>query len=223
MARTRARSALSPSEVKAHIETYLSSRKRDDRYASFDFCFNYFQAQREKGLAGRLADDGTSEIACLQLGFYLASWGMYRGSTELLKRSLAYLEPAVQVVATSPPEIWSCDADDYSEGRSDLILDVGERLRAAFPKGATDTLVTKIMLGVFGCVPAFDTYFKQSFGTWSFDRSALERIAEFYALNAGAIEKHRIPTLDFATGSDTKRRYTRAKVIDMVFFTAGYG
>jgi len=35
------------------------------------------------------------------------------------------------------------------------------------------------------------------------------------------IERNRVPTLDFATGSDTERRYSRAKVIDMIFFVEG--
>lgn len=162
-----------------------------------------------------------SEGACLELGFYLASWGMYRGGTELLKRSVAYLAPAVRVIATAPPEIWSCDANDYSTSSCSLILEVGEQVRAAFSKGATDTLVTKIMLGVFGCVPAFDTYFSKGFGVWTFNRSALGQIRHFYEQHAETIERHRVPTLDFATGRDTSRLYTRAKVIDMVFFTEG--
>ena len=32
---------------------------------------------------------------------------------------------------------------------------------------------------------------------------------------------HRVPTLEFDTGTDSTRNYTRAKVIDMVFFVEG--
>jgi hypothetical protein len=35
------------------------------------------------------------------------------------------------------------------------------------------------------------------------------------------IDRYRVPTLDFDSGMDTARRYTRAKVIDMVFFVEG--
>lgn len=77
------------------------------------------------------------------------------------------------------------------------------------------------MLGVFGCVPAFDTYFKKGFGVWTFGRKALDRVERFYVENADVIERHRVPTIDFATGAPTERRYSRAKVIDMIFFVEG--
>lgn len=51
------------------------------------------------------------------------------------------------------------------------LLELGSQIRAAFPDGATDTLVTKIMLGVFGSVPAFDTNFKTGFGVYAFGES----------------------------------------------------
>ncbi len=217
---SRARDVL---DVEANLSVYLSARLPDDRYASFDYCFNFFQSRAEEGRTADLAQPPLVEMACLELGFYLASWGMYRGSTDLLKRSAAHLARTVEVIATSPPEIWSCDANNYSDSSCSLILDVAAEIRAAFPKPATDTLVTKIMLGAFGCVPAFDTQFKKGFGVWKFNRAALRRIAEFYDANADVIERHRVPTLDFATGANTTRLYTRAKVIDMVFFTQGAG
>ena len=35
------------------------------------------------------------------------------------------------------------------------------------------------------------------------------------------IERNRVHTLDFDTGLPTGRRYSRAKVIDMIFFVEG--
>jgi hypothetical protein len=49
---------------------------------------------------------------------------------------------------------------------------------------------------------------------------ALRRIGEFYAENAAAIEGRRVHTLEFDSGRESKWKYTRAKLIDMVFFTA---
>jgi hypothetical protein len=77
------------------------------------------------------------------------------------------------------------------------------------------------MLGVFGNVPAFDTNFKKGFGVSSFGRNALIRISEFYKANISIIEKSRLFTLDFLTGIPTQRFYSRAKVIDMIFFIEG--
>lgn len=89
----------------------------------------------------------------------------------------------------------------------------------------SDTLVTKIMLGVFGNIPAFDSNF--TYGcrvagiSATFGEKSLEQISRFYRQNADVIEKYRVPTLDFITGEQTSRRYTRAKVIDMAFFMEG--
>lgn len=208
-------------DIEANLALYLAARTPTDRYASFDYCFNYFQEHAERSRVAELMEGPALQSSCLQLGFYLASWGMYRGSSDLLRRSLAHLVPVIRVIATSPSEVWYVDANDYSDKACSLMLEVGARLKQTFPKGATDTPVTKIMLGVFGCVPAFDTYFKKSFGTWKFNDAALGMIARFYEENAEVIERHRVPTLDFATGLDTSRRYTRAKLIDMIFFTEG--
>jgi hypothetical protein len=77
------------------------------------------------------------------------------------------------------------------------------------------------MLGVFGSVPAFDTNFKTGFGVYGFGESSLMRVGRFYQENAELIDRNRVPTIDFDTGTDSNRRYTRAKVIDMIFFVEG--
>lgn len=94
---------------------------------------------------------------------------------------------------------------------------------ALLPCGASDTLATKIMLGMFGNVPAFDSAFKLGFGVSTFGRTALGKIQRFYIENQDVIEKHRVPTLDFVSGEPTDRLYTHAKVIDMIFFIEGSG
>jgi hypothetical protein len=77
------------------------------------------------------------------------------------------------------------------------------------------------MLGAFGCVPAFDRFFRVGFGTSRFGPKALAGIERFYQVNAETIDRHRVATLDFATGEPTSRTYTAAKVIDMIFFIEG--
>ena len=58
-----------------------TDRDPNSRDASFDFCFNYFQSFRDRRDIAAIAAPERLEVSCLQLGFYLASWGMYRGST----------------------------------------------------------------------------------------------------------------------------------------------
>jgi hypothetical protein len=45
----------------------------------------------------------------------------------------------------------------------------------------------------------------------------------FYRENADVIDRYPVPTLDFDTGVPTSRPYSRAKVIDMIFFIEGSG
>src|ERR1700719_3146846 len=58
---------------------YERSDEAHGRSRSWEHCFRYFH---ESNLQVLLAD---RHHAALQLGFYLASWGMYRGSSFLLQ------------------------------------------------------------------------------------------------------------------------------------------
>jgi hypothetical protein len=51
--------------------------------------------------------------------------------------------------------------------------------------------------------------------------STLKRIGRFCVDKQAEIDASRVFTLDFVTEQETKRRYSRAKVIDMVFFQEG--
>ncbi len=209
-------------DIEGNLRQYLADR--DDptgRYASFDYCFNYFQEQRETSGVTSLVESDQLQTSCLQLGFYLASWGMFRGSAELLSRSAKCFVPVLEAIVDAPPEVWKIDAGAYSPEAIDTLLGVGRTIGRVLPGGQSPTLVTKTMLGVFGCVPAFDNYFRKGFGVWSFGRKALGMINAFYERHGEVIERHRVPTWDFEKARLSERRYTRAKVIDMIFFIEG--
>lgn len=208
--------------IERNVEEYLGSRDPTARYSSFDYCFNYFQAANDRDETDALASPERAEESCLQLGFYLASWGMLRASSPLLQRSVRTLETTIQAITEVPRALWNLDVDAYGDDHSlDLVLDSAGRLRRSFAHGASDILVTKVMLGVFGCVPAFDTYFKRGLGASTFGRKSLRKVRDFYLENAETVDSYRVPTLDFLSGRSTGRRYTRAKVIDMNFFIEG--
>ncbi len=207
-------------DIDGNLKTFLSGRAPGARYASFDYCFNHFQEAREAGDTARLADDDHILMSCLQLGFYLASWGMVRGSGNLLQRSVRDLVPVVKQIAVEPASTWNLDAHSLTD-QADEVLAVSDRLEAAFTITASDIMLTKTMLGVFGCVPAFDRYFRMGFRCSTLCKPALKRIGKYYDDNQAEIDRYDIFTLDFATGLDTERRYTKAKIIDMVFFQEG--
>lgn len=70
-------------------------------------------------------------------------------------------------------------------------------------------------------VPAFDTYFRRGIGTSGFRPAGMRKVHDYWQRNSELIERHRVRTLDFDSGGHTARRYTQAKVIDMIFFIEG--
>ena len=116
---------------------------------------------------------------------------MLRGSSKY--KSLKHFAPVIEVIASTPATIWEIDTHGYSEEVIATILDLARSIRAAFPHRASDILVSKIMLGVFGCIPAFDTYFMKGFRVSSLNAKALSQVGSFYLRNAELIEQHTRP------------------------------
>jgi len=216
-------------DIEQNIIAYVSGNGKTqgigplERYASFDYCFNYFQSFREQNKLAKLASPDYIQESCLQLGFYLASWGMLRGSTFLQTKSVKVYAGLIHIIANANPVLWDIDVNVYTPDNIRAILDFRKIITGSldYRNGPSDILVTKIMLGVFGNVPAFDTNFRNGFGVSTFGKQALEKVANFYRMNETIIEQNRIKTLDFITGQQTDRIYTRAKVIDMIFFIEG--
>jgi len=218
---------LTEKQINAAFTRFIRDRDPSLRYASYDYCFNYFHSYKNKA---DLAVPANLEKSCLTLGFYLASWGMYRGSSFLLQRSATFYKPVIEYLAGAcPAAAWSIDADKYNDANINLLLKVYSDLKALIPDGKSHlVLTTKIMLGVFGNTPAYDTYFKETFSKHYkrkpaftvFNEDSLQAIAQFYKQNKKLIENFRQQclTMNFSTGNPKKTYYTRAKIIDMIGF-----
>jgi hypothetical protein len=213
---------LTKTDLRTTVEKYLTERTPTHRYASFDYCYNYFHPSNRS--------DTDVEQGCYALGFYLASWGMMRGSSFLLQKSVKHFEATVQYIAKCDPKLWNIDADNYTDANSiGVIVNTFKDIRGTLEaEGHQDvTLVTKVLLGVFGFVPAFDQNFCETFGDifeqCGFRRlnaKVLQCIQEFYTANKQEIDtlSRKIKTLDFKTGKETKLHYPKAKIIDMYGF-----
>jgi hypothetical protein len=152
-------------DIHRTIQAYWAdSRGEHHRYLSWEHCYGYVQGQ---GQAGILHNRDT---AALHLGFYLASWGMYRGSSFLLQRDYKVHGHVIDVLADSAfAALWDCDLgaspDDARFGPAvmGLVSAIREAYRPFAPVTGTaqptDTLVTKIILGTLGIVPACDRFF----------------------------------------------------------------
>ena len=211
--------------ISDNIGSYLEDRSPAKRYSSFDYCYNYFREFYEPGNIEAIAGSTNVQLSCLQIGFYLASWGMLRGSSFLLQKSVKHYEKLISVIAKMPKVYWEIDLDTYSDARISLLLEIYDHISGSLGEDdeyASTTLVTKIMLGVFGNVPALDDNFCKGFGfSKDFNGSLLRKISGFYQTNKEEFDKHRIKTIDFSTGKKTARFYTKAKLIDMVGFIEG--
>jgi hypothetical protein len=86
----------------------------------------------------------------------------------------------------------------------------------------TDTLVTKIILGTLGCIPAYDRYFiygmrKSGISYSKLNKSNLKSIAEYY-------KKHQ-PEFDRAQHviyEKSNIHYPAMKLVDMYFWEIGF-
>lgn len=217
-------------DIDKNINSFLNGDGKDkgrgpkERYASFDYCFNYFQSFKEREATSELAAPENLQNSCLQLGYFLASWGMLKGKCFLLQKSVKFYEPLIKYIASLDKEVWEIDAHIYTERNNiALLIECKDGIRKALgvENNPSDTLLTKIMLGIFANTPAFDTYFKKGLSVWNYNKSALEKVAKFYNDYKEKIDQQMIYTFDFATGKKTHRKYTKAKLIDMVGFIEG--
>jgi hypothetical protein len=210
--------------ISQNISKYVGSgqRKATGQEASFDFCFNFFQSFRKKNNIEAIAASENIEFGCLQLGFYLASWGMFRNSP-MRKGSSKLYQRLIENLVGFDRAIWNIDVSDYRDAaKVSLLLECGSMIGTSL-EHFSDTLKTKVMLAVFGNVPAFDTYFCPGLGVSTFCPKSLKRIGEFYDANKTEIDSYQISTLDFLTGQPTGLLYPRAKIIDMIGYVEGGG
>lgn len=215
-------------DIRKNINEFLCKRTYNERNASFDYCFNYFHSFYEKDITSKLASEDNIEKSCLRLGFYLASWGMYRGSSFLLENSIKIYDPLIRVIAEPKSKVyWKIDVDNYTPENIEYLLDCKKIIVNALDKNKkpSDTLVTKIMLGIFGNTPAFDTNFKKGMEKYgytanNFNKESLENIHKFYLAHKRDFYR-KIPTIDFLTKKDTNIIYTKAKMVDMAAFQEG--
>jgi len=201
-------------DIQEIVMNYYNQRNPEHRYSSFDYCYNYFYTTSLSDLTKNM------EKSCLQIGFYLASWGMLRNSG-LLQKSSKYYHKLIKYISTLNKDDWKIDVDKYNDVSIKRLLYIYSNIKTIL-KG-TDTLTTKIMLGVFGSIPAFDKYFKKTFHISSFNENALANIKDFYSKNSEIIDElaKKIAVLDFYKENKTAINYPKAKIIDMYGFNKG--
>jgi hypothetical protein len=226
------------SVIEAKVKEYTSQikLKPDHRFASFDYCYNYFYKFPNKP-----NKDRDMEKSCLHLAYYLASWGMLRGSSFLLQKTSKYFQSVIEYVETVDPAYWEIDVDSYNDDNIKKVLELYENIKEKIIQNEERpvrhiTLVSKILLGIFGFIPAYDGNFCRAFscmangingnpkcGFTTVNKESLCCVKQFYIENKEIIDKlsKETYTIEFASGKDTDIHYPKAKIIDMYGFIVG--
>lgn len=110
-------------DISKNIEKFIRNRDLDARNASFDYCFNYFHSFYEDKKIIDLASKDNIDMSCFQLGFYLASWGMFRWSSRLPDKSIRYYRPLIEAISKMNQKYWEIDVDKYDDDNIKMLLE----------------------------------------------------------------------------------------------------
>jgi len=204
------------------------------RFKSWEHCYKSFQEAYYKGKM----DEQMIDYLSLQLSFYLASWGMYRGSSFLLEFDYKVHRKVVEYLFKPEYEIlWKMRIDsDRNQDLSNfynMLMKLIKEIKGYYKKKReivkdischskiSDTLVSKVLLGTIGCVPAYDRFFifgitNMNVSTRTLNDKSIKKLIEYYKDNYTQFEKlrNKMSTKDL--------EYSQMKVLDSCFWQFGY-
>ena len=205
----------------------------DHRYKSWEHCYNFFKSIKNKELS-----EIELNLAQLHLAFYLASWGMYRGSSFILQKDYTIFKGIVKkILSKEYLPLWHIEKNlDKKEQLNELFTILYSKIEDELKKirnsvknhpdfkrklneidDISSTLVTKILLGTIGCIPAYDRFFIAGLETEKIQKKfnskkSFIQMIDFYIKN-----KEELDSL-----SAKFRGYPLMKILDMYFWVEGY-
>lgn len=157
------------------------------RFKSWEYCHLKFVEGHQKRINNQLNEDDI-DILALHLSFYLASWGMYRGSSFILQRDYKTHKRIVRIVLQEKyDELWDFNPIDKNENELNRIAELADEAYQEIDRDGygpipernmvdddneedeisnehiSYTLITKILMGTFAITPAFDRFFIDGF------------------------------------------------------------
>lgn len=198
------------------------------RSRSWEHCYRVFRDARTD-------PSPDYDYLSLHLAFYLASWGMYRGSSFLLQKDYKVLSPIVEEIlkpeydclfGLACADVRNSDVWKQLKKLSDDIAyhfwpirnEVAGRKVAS---NVSPVLITKILMGTLGCVPAYDRFFQDGVAiykvtTREYSRNSLLKLVDFYEEYNDRLEEARrgMRTDDLV--------YPQMKLLDMGFWQVGW-
>ena len=198
------------------------------RYRSWEHCYKCFHDAR-----GNPSPD--YDYLSLQLAFYLASWGMYRGSSFLLQKDYkVHIPVVVELLKPSYNCLFGLPCVELRKKEvQEKLIELDAFMTVYYDKvrksvkeievknKLSTTLITKILMGTLGCVPAYDRYFidgikYQKVTTGIYNIKSLLGLVDFYEINHVRLEEARksLKVYDMP--------YPQMKLLDMGFWQIGF-
>lgn len=217
-------------ELISAAQTFYDDARANEngRSRSWEHCYRVFRDARTD-------PSPDYDYLSLHLAFYLASWGMYRGSSFLLQKDYKVLSPVVEKVlkpeydclfGLACTDVRESEVQDRLEKLSDYIAAHFQPIRdevagRKVASSVSPVLVTKILMGTLGCVPAYDRFFvdgikKYKVTTQEYSLESVRKLAKFYEAHNDRLEEARrgMRTDDLI--------YPQMKVLDMGFWQVGF-
>lgn len=212
---------------------FYNKLKEDEngRYRSWEYCYKIFHDAH----ISNNVDEGFIDYLCLHLSFYLASWGMYRGSSFLLQRDYKVHKTVIEeLLKKEYDSLWGITINEYKDNKNqqkleslvkkvkDIYNDIRLSVKESMPKNeVSDTLVTKVLMGTLGCVPAYDRYFisgvrNEKVASGKFNIKSIMELVNFYNKYYSDFEQARSQmTVD-------GMEYPQMKILDSCFWQIGF-
>lgn len=192
-------------ELISAAQTFYDDARRDKngRSRSWEHCYRVFRDARTD-------PSPDCDYLSLHLAFYLASWGMYRGSSFLLQKDYKVLVPVVEEILKPEYDcLFGVACTGLRESEVQVMLkNVYDYIAAHFrpirnevagrevASSVSPVLITKILMGTLGCVPAYDRFFidgikKYKVTTQEYSRNSLLKLVGFYEEHNDRLEEAR--------------------------------
>lgn len=214
--------------LESSVKFYDTLKKDENgRYRSWEHCYSNFINARDN-------KNAELDYLSLQLAFYLASWGMYRGSSFLLQKDYKIHIPVVkELLKEEYDPLAGIDCVELKREENQRLLENINAFLDEYYSNIRDevknikvrnqlssTLITKILMGTLGCVPAYDRYFisgikKQKVASGNYNMKSIIQLVDFYEKNIVELENIR---------KDMKvngMAYPQMKILDMAFWQIG--
>ena len=204
----------------SEFSNYLATPNH--RYLSWEHCYDAFQHERN-------SPSPNFDLLSLHLAFYLASWGMYRGSSNLLQKDYLIHLNAINILwQPKYNSLWGKVWADPRTDRADIdllfnqngLIDELSTYYNNVGVSPTDTLITKIIMGTMGCLPAYDRFLRSGLAAdgliKNFGRNSFEAIINRYGTSIGFA----LP--NYTSMIHTNLVYPQMKIIDCIYWQCGY-